>query len=73
MKLHYSVSALALMSTIALAQAQSFTELDTDGNGLLSPEELAVLGTVDFYDADTNKDGGIDTEELAVALQPSGE
>lgn len=47
----------------------SFADLDADGNGSLSAEELAAPMGALFADADTNGDGVISAEELAAAMQ----
>ncbi|MBS8228744.1 EF-hand domain-containing protein [Vannielia litorea] len=47
----------------------SFAELDTNGDGSLSAEELAAGDAVRFARADANGDGEISAEELAAAAQ----
>jgi Ca2+-binding EF-hand superfamily protein len=49
------------------------TRLDTNGDGKLTPDELAATnGRMHFDDPaaiDTNKDGDISADELAAAMQ----
>ncbi len=76
------VTALALMIPAALtapAFAQDagrddrpqmvFTELDTDGNGSITLEELEGAGAARFAAADTNGDGALSRDELIAQAQ----
>lgn len=60
---------LLALPTLALAQSAgpeaAFSRLDRDGNGELSPVELAAMPKVAFYDR--NGDGRITREDLAPA------
>ena len=64
--------AVGLAST-GMAFAQSMTELDADGSGSLSLEELQVAypsATEDtFVTIDANADGVVDEAELAAAVE----
>lgn len=67
--------ALTLATSAALAQTPlTFAEVDLDGNGELSFEELSAvwpdLTLEDFNRADVNMSGGLSPDELN-ALQPS--
>lgn len=42
----------------------SFEELDTDGSGGLSPDELRAPALERFAEADTDGDGGLSAEEM---------
>ncbi|HEX5788639.1 MAG TPA: hypothetical protein VFY03_10685 [Woeseiaceae bacterium] len=43
---------------------QSFNDLDANNDGLLTQEEAAAHGKVDFSTADTNQDGYITAAEF---------
>ena len=64
-----AVLSLMLFSTAALASTPSFTDADTDQNGVLSMEEVkaALPETADeaVTAADVNQDGSIDENEYA--------
>lgn len=45
----------------------SFSELDADGNGLLTQAELQARGAAHFATADTNSDGALSKDELVAA------
>ncbi|ODT70185.1 MAG: hypothetical protein ABS75_13830 [Pelagibacterium sp. SCN 63-23] len=67
--------ALTLAASSAMAQTPlTFAEVDTDGNGELSYEELLAvwpdLTQEEFDRADVNMSGGLSPDELN-ALQPS--
>ena len=67
--------ALTLAASTAMAQTPlTFAEVDLDGNGELSYEELILvwpdLTQEEFDRADTNMSGGLSADELN-ALQPS--
>ena len=65
----FTVLSLMLFSTAALAAAPSFTDADTDQNGVLSMEEVkaALPEAADeaVTAADVNQDGSIDENEYA--------
>lgn len=42
----------------------SFEEMDLNGDGKVTPEEMATLGQTRFDKADTNGDGFLDAEEM---------
>ncbi len=73
MKYRYLLVPLGLYAGAGLAQTPTFDELDTDGDGYLSEQELAAYRSVDFFDADTSKDGLVNPEEFRVAVTPSSE
>ncbi len=64
-----TVLALGLSTTVLLAQEN----MDTDGDGLLSYDELLValpeLTEEVFAAMDTNEDGMVDANELAIARE----
>ena len=71
-----AILAGASLSTVAEARQHggekpAFTEIDTDGNGEVTQDELRAFGTTraaDRFDAaDTNADGKLSVEELAAA------
>lgn len=60
---------MILASSVAIAaENQKFEELDSDGNGQLSPTEAAQAG-VDAQSADTDGDGAISKEEYQAAVE----
>ncbi|UYO01427.1 MAG: hypothetical protein KIT02_11920 [Devosia sp.] len=74
-KIALSLAVLAIAGSAALAQTPlTFAQVDTDGNGELSYEELRAvwpdLTEDEFNAADLNMSGGLDANELD-ALQPS--
>jgi len=64
-----SVTVFALAASASAVSAQS--EIDTDGDGLLSYNELLVtypaMTEENFTAMDTNSDGAIDADEMKVA------
>lgn len=74
-KLALGLIAASLLSTSAFAQtALTFADVDTDGDGRLSYEELVVvwpdLTQEDFANADVEGVGSVTPEQLG-ALQPA--
>ncbi|KKB08303.1 EF-hand domain-containing protein [Devosia chinhatensis] len=74
-KIALGLAALTFAASAAIAQTPlTFAEVDTDGNGELSFEELRAvwpdLTQEDFDRADVNMSGGLSPDELN-ALQPS--
>jgi hypothetical protein len=73
----FALAALVLsgLSMPALAQGATFEELDADGNGELSYEEVVViwpqLTEADFAAADTDGSGGLSPDEVG-AFQSGG-
>ncbi|MDI3335836.1 EF-hand domain-containing protein [Defluviimonas aestuarii] len=61
------------LATTGMVFAQSMTELDADGSGALSLEELQVIypsATEDtFVTIDANADGAVDEAELTAAVE----
>ncbi len=61
------------LAATGMAFAQSMTELDADGSGALSLEELQVAypsATEDtFVTIDANADGAVDEAELTAAVE----
>lgn len=48
--------------------AASFADLDTDGSGMITEEDLAARGEARFAEADTDGDGKITAAELETAI-----
>jgi len=71
MKLRHALAATALLgaSGIALAQAPSFVEADTNGDGVISREEAAAVPGLDFDSADTDGDGVLSRDEYKAAVE----
>jgi hypothetical protein len=70
------IANLAIAATLTIgsvAIAQDVTPIDTDGDGMISPEELmAAFPDVNedvFTAADMNGDGMLDMDELASAQE----
>lgn len=47
----------------------SFEELDTNGDGVVTLEELEALGAARFAEMDTDGDGSISADEMLAAMQ----
>jgi len=62
-------------SAAAMAGGLSFTELDANGDGVISKDEAASSATLAplFADADRNADGKLDKDEFAALVQPADE
>ncbi len=62
-------------SAAAMAGGLSFTELDANGDGVISKDEAASSATLSplFTDADRNGDGNLDKDEFAALVQPAEE
>jgi len=46
-----------------------FAAIDADGNGLVTPQEIAAHAAARFAAADSDGDGGLDAVEMAAAIQ----
>ena len=57
---------LALFAGVATA-ALPFAEVDTNSDGMISPEEAAVVEGLDFDEADKNADKMLSQEEYTAA------
>lgn len=72
MKLILTLSAFGLVAA-SMAQAATLEELDANGDGSLTLDEVQAMypevATEAFIAADTNADGLIDAEELALAQE----
>ena len=51
----------------------SFEQLDLNGDGQVTKDELAAQATARFNDADTNGDGNLSAKELAAASERAKE
>ncbi len=62
-------------SAAAVAGGLSFTELDANGDGVISKDEAAGSATLAplFSDADRNADGKLDKDEFAALVKPTEE
>ena len=78
------VTAMALALTAGVAAAKgghggkhgarmSFEQLDTNGDGQVTKEEIAAAATARFNEIDTNGDGNLSAEELAAASERAKE
>ena len=74
----FALGILAIGSTAVLAEGgprgghgpqMNFERLDTNGDGMLTLEELQARGQSKFAETDTNSDGFLDVEELAAAAE----
>lgn len=69
------ISAVAVTGTSVLAagpkdrEPVSFQELDANGDGQLTKEEMEAHRTKQFTEADTNGDGKLSVEEMQAAAQ----
>ncbi len=74
-----TLSLIGLGVTASLAQGgpdgqrggarPSFEQLDTNGDGMISEQELQSRGQARFAEADSNGDGMLDMDELTAAAQ----
>ena len=66
------VGTLAAGMALAMGHADVLADLDTDGDGLISADELTVLmpdlTEEDFAALDANADGSLDLEELGAGM-----
>ena len=61
---------LVFVSGVTLAAIPSFEDLDINGDGALSTQEVnGVLRHFNFIQADKNQDGTLDKEEYELGLQ----
>ncbi|MFY0597698.1 MAG: EF-hand domain-containing protein [Cognatishimia sp.] len=77
------VTAMALALTAGVASAKgghgkhgprvSFEQLDVNGDGQITKDEIAAAATARFNEADTNGDGNLSAEELAAASERAKE
>ncbi len=51
-----------------MGSMMSFEEMDLNGDGKVTPEEMAALGQTRFEKADTNGDGFLDADEMQVHI-----
>ncbi|WP_171115060.1 EF-hand domain-containing protein [Ruegeria sp. HKCCA5463] len=69
------ISAVAITGTSVLAagpggrEPVSFQELDADGDGQVTQQEMEAHRTARFTEADTNGDGKLSQEEMQAAAQ----
>ena len=65
-------TAFVFFAGLALAEtAPRVEQLDTNGDGVLLPEEAEGALSVEFSEADTNRDGGLSRSEYAAAAKQS--
>ena len=68
------VAVLASLGAVSTVSAEtrgariSFGEIDTNGDGQITQEEMAAIGQLRFNSIDTNNDGAITAEEIAVRM-----
>ena len=67
-KLLTTVLALGF-SSVALAQAPTFDEVDTNRDGSVDRQEASVIEGIDFATADANQDGLLSREEYEAASE----
>lgn len=65
----FSLPALAERGPGGQFPRPSFSELDADGDGLVTAEELRGAGAARFAAADSNGDGELSQEEMVAAAQ----
>jgi hypothetical protein len=59
----------ATFSGMAMAQAPAFSDVDTDGDGVISRAEARVVEGLDFDEADTDENGALDESEYQAAIE----
>jgi len=68
-----TLAGLAAMSLPALAMGEAVVELDTNGDGMLSIEEVQAVypdvSDATFAEADVNADGLLDEAEVTAAQE----
>ena len=70
MNTRIALATVILLASGAAAAADAFTELDTDGNGLLSADEASKMpGLIDQWKSlDVNEDGNLDAKEFTASV-----
>lgn len=72
-KLIIPAVALVLLASPALAMSEGIAEVDTNGDGMLSMEELLAVNpetsAEDFAAMDINGDGALDADEVEAATE----
>ncbi len=77
MKKPLLIAAIAALGVAGAAAATEFAEVDTDGNGLLSLQEVQAIANdvtqdqFDIYDGDS--DGGLDEQEFTLWETATGQ
>lgn len=70
------IAAIALFATSALAATPSFTEVDTNADGWITPDEFVAAmpdaTQSDFAAIDANGDGAISAEEMSAHAAAQG-
>ena len=70
MNTRIALATVILLASSAALAADAFTELDTDGNGLLNADEASKMpGLIDQWKSlDTNEDGSLDAKEFMASM-----
>lgn len=57
------------MAGLAFAAGPAFEEVDTNGDGMITPSEAASVEGLDFQKADQNDDGALSRSEYEAATR----
>ena len=60
---------LAVFTGAAFAAPPAFEDVDTNSDGMISPQEATVVEGLDFQTADANQDGSLDQDEYEAAIE----
>ena len=64
-----ALMALGLFSGVALAAPPAFQDIDTNQDGVITPDEAAQVEGLDMASADANGDGQLSVEEYQAAAR----